>query len=109
MHPEHTPGPWEFRMHAGWLISINTPGDGEGFPGWYLAEIHGEPARHEQNVANARLIAAAPETAEERNRLREINADLLEACKLALNAFENNWAIDWDILKKAIAKAEGGS
>ena len=36
----------------------------------------------------------------------EINQDLLKACKLALNAFEKNWAIDWDDLEKAIAKAE---
>jgi len=43
--------------------------------------------------ANARLISAAPE--------------LLAACKLALNAFENNWAIDWGELEAAIAKAEG--
>jgi hypothetical protein len=43
--------------------------------------------------ANARLIAAAPE--------------LMEACKLALGAFERNNAIDWNILEKAIAKAEG--
>jgi len=31
------------------------------------------------NEANARLIAAAPETAEERDRLKEINKELLEA------------------------------
>ncbi len=33
--------------------------------------------------ANARLIAAAPETAAERDGLREINAELLEALELA--------------------------
>mgnify|MGYP003393011123 FL=1 len=43
--------------------------------------------------ANATLIAAAPE--------------LLEACKLALSAFEQNHAIDWSILTQAINKAEG--
>lgn len=40
------------------------------------------------------LIAAAP--------------DLLEACKKALKAFEYNWAINWDELRNAIKKAEGG-
>lgn len=32
--------------------------------------------------------------------------DLLAACKLALGAFENNNAINWDILRRAIEKAE---
>ena len=42
---------------------------------------------------DAYLIAAAP--------------DLYAACKLALKAFENNWAIDWGVLAAAISKAEG--
>jgi len=33
--------------------------------------------------ANARLIAAAPETAAERDRLREVNAELLAALRIA--------------------------
>jgi hypothetical protein len=41
----------------------------------------------------ANLIAAAP--------------DLLQACKDALGAFENNNCIDWNDLTRAIAKAEG--
>lgn len=32
--------------------------------------------------------------------------DLLEACKLALYAFEKNSAINWEVLKRAIDKAE---
>ncbi len=32
--------------------------------------------------------------------------DLLEACKLALAAFEHNDAIDWNVLAESIAKAE---
>lgn len=47
----------------------------------------------EQRRGNPELIAAAP--------------DLLTACKLALNAFEKRWAIDWSELEKAIKKAEG--
>ena len=49
--------------------------------------------RDDIKQANARLIAAAP--------------DLLAAVKLALNAFEKNWAIDWNELEQAIEKAEG--
>lgn len=46
-----------------------------------------------QDQANANLISAAP--------------DLLEACELALNAFEKNWCIDWNVLEEAIKKARG--
>jgi len=49
---------------------------------------------HPETEANADLIAAAPETAAERDRLREINKDLLEALTLrrmedGYNASEN--------------------
>ena len=82
---KHTPGPWE--------------ADGEGYifgPGTsMIAETRGWGDDSINEVANARLIAAAP--------------DLLEACKLALNAFEKNHCIDWNDLSRAIAKAEGGT
>lgn len=42
---------------------------------------------------------AAPATRDQRDRL-------LEACKLALHAFEDNWAINWGELEAAIAAAE---
>ena len=45
----------------------------------------------DEAMANAILFAAA--------------ADLLDACRLALNAFERADAIDWSILERAIAKA----
>lgn len=43
--------------------------------------------------------------------IRAVNShdELLDACKQALGAFENNNAIDWSILEKAISKAEGKS
>src|SRR5579872_3203678 len=37
--------------------------------------------------------------------LREIARELARVCQLALNAFENNWAIDWNELSAALAKA----
>jgi len=62
---------------------ITTP---DGYVGnGYLADV--------DTLENARLIAAAPE--------------LLAACKLALKAFEENWCIDWEEVRRAIAKAEG--
>lgn len=76
---KRAPGPW--RIENFYIIS--SPASGS----LTIAKVndHGD--------ANARLIAAAP--------------DLLEACKLALGGFENNNAIDWNILERAIAKAEG--
>ena len=44
--------------------------------------------------------------ARDMGRLIVASPDLLAACKLALRAFENNWAIDWGILEAAIAAAE---
>jgi hypothetical protein len=84
--PRHTPGPWELKpVHGG------VPGRRAIYACNALGEkfICAEP----YDEANARLIAAAP--------------DLLEACKLALAAFENNWAIDWNVLERAINRAEG--
>ena len=39
----------------------------------------------DEQHANAHMIAAAPETAAERDRLKEINAELLEALQTILN------------------------
>lgn len=88
-----TPGPWEV-FHAErpgidaatceQSIVIYGEGDDE-------AGIGGDGP--EESLANAYLIAAAPE--------------LFEACKAALGAFERNDAIDWSILSRALAKALG--
>lgn len=50
-------------------------------------------ADRRNDEANARLIAATP--------------DLYKGCEMALNAFENNWAINWDDLRRALDKARG--
>lgn len=39
--------------------------------------------------ANGNLLAAAPETAAERDRLKEINAELLEAAKTSLDTLKH--------------------
>jgi len=70
----------------------------------------------EECFANARLIAAAPETAAERDRLREVNAELLAALKkLCADCNGDNLgtvkAPRWAVLcaaETAIAKATGG-
>jgi len=105
-----TPGPWK-------VYSPNKFGNKE----YCIAGT--DPKDHEVMVcklvyegfeqeANAELIAAAPETAAERDKLKEINKEFLEACKFALAekiTHENPDPIDFKItnmLKQAIKKAE---
>ena len=68
--------------------------------------------------ANARLIAACPETAAERDQLREVNADLLAALELCLvyaghglmdNIYGKQVKLDqiWAVAHAAIEKAKG--
>ena len=66
MNTTHTPGPWRYMAtpasgYTDWGVKI-----GRDTIGVYVE-------------ADARLIAAAPETAAERDRLKTINADLLAA------------------------------
>ena len=83
-----TKGPWKYYRSAGFVEVEGT--------GQIICQLW---SKSESNFANkddnGPLLAAAP--------------DLHEACKLALNAFERNDAIDWSILEKAIHKAEGKS
>ncbi len=87
---KHTQGKW----HASNLrIFANINGLDRRVAECYRPAISGEYDGGECE-ANARLIAAAPETAAERDRLREINKDLLEALTLrrmedGYNASEN--------------------
>ena len=75
--------PIHIYAHVGRISEADTP----------VAITIGDQREGEDPLANARLIAAAPE--------------LLEACKAALGAFEHNHAINWDDLARAIDKAEG--
>lgn len=74
---EHTPGPWKCER----LID----NDGNPYATSYLAHIDigpcmiWAPVGNAEQEANARLIAAAPETAAERDKLKEINKELLDA------------------------------
>lgn len=57
MKTEHTPGPW----HYGGLTRFVTDGEGEPVA---RVELRKASPTHEECVANARLIAAAPELLE---------------------------------------------
>jgi hypothetical protein len=98
MSAKHTPGPWHRRIGR---VGNGTPAsqheqvcnsDGVAV---VMLEHDGQP----DGDANARLIAAAP--------------DLLEACKDALSSFSaahahrRNGNCECDVIRAAIAKAEG--
>ncbi len=89
----HTPGPWTVRHLTGFPLMIATQPDADGF-----GEPIADTSRHmlpAEALANARLIAAAP--------------DLLEALKWALEHAEwsNDTETGTDPIRAAIAKAEG--
>lgn len=134
---QHTPGPWK--------VEIRKAGTGKGREVWpvstfplrgMIARVLSDGQNTDRADADAALIAAAPETAAERDRLREerdeaiqhyhvaldernatrsINAELLEALRdveskiVDFEAGRINWRPD-DFLHRvraAIAHAEG--
>jgi hypothetical protein len=103
MEAKHSPGPWQAELDDSYRI--RAPHGGAVATLGFLRGAFGSKGRirHEEGIANARLIAAAPE--------------LLEACEKALE-----WVWDADLtvpscvmpdesmirmLNAAIAKAKG--
>ena len=86
MSHKHTPGPWHLEVGEDGPPVVK---DDNGEFVTYLSETRYHDGRHDQEAeANARLIAAAPQTAAERDRLREVNAELLAALKAMFRAAE---------------------
>lgn len=81
----HTPGPWWYQEKSDAYTHIVRSGESR-----FLCQLAQDTSGEAE--ANARLIAAAPETAAELERVREINAELVEA--LRFYAAEGNW--EWD-------------
>ena len=90
MSGQHTPGPWAFRLEAVRTVIYHTADIGE-------KAIAVGAGSYPDHVANARLIASAP--------------DLLEACEAALIFIANTRGKPAELyrgkLRKAIAKARG--
>lgn len=105
---KHTPGPWKVMERWRGLITIvdpsqalargqlaDLPTDGLDTP---LVKIVGGMRDHDENIANAHLIATAP--------------DLLAVCKLMVDEWDNgdddsDWPRIIDNMRIIIAKAEG--
>lgn len=99
MSAKHTPGPWAVEyvgtiaevVNEETLFTVATCGS------------------HKFGVVreNARLIAAAPETAAERDRLKEINAELLDELRKARLLLKNG-RMKKDILAiETVARIDG--
>ena len=117
---KHTPGPW--KVCGGSTPKFKAITSNSGYVVFEMGDQfqHMENGRgiaapsYEEQSANARLIAAAPETAAERDRLKEINAELLEAleyleavCACKTLPYENHPSMIE--ARAAIAKAKGGA
>ncbi len=75
-------------------------------------ETKAAPPSPEQRVLAEALRIANDETiaigsTDHVKALAKVNRELLAACELALGAFKNNNAIDWNVLEQAIRKAKG--
>ena len=93
-----TPGPWTLEGPDE-FGDFNVMPDGQN-PA--IAAVVSNCRPLVEIAANARLIAAAPETAAERDALLVVNAEMLEALKALLNADLGSR----DKAKAAISKAE---
>ena len=131
---KHTPGPWR-------IGQLGLTNDGASFILSDHADMsictvtcqtpfkrgNGWRTECETREANARLIAAAPETAAERDRLKALNAELLEVLRLTADQAlrceipegygpefrGEEWDAGYDAAissaRAAIAKAKGGA
>ncbi len=96
----HTPGPWIVRHLTGFPLMIATQPDADGF-----GEPIADTSRHmlpAEALANARLIAAAPDLLAACKRMSE-------ALKNAPHATQNAYQGIWTDIDNAIAKAEGAA
>lgn len=97
----HTPGPWKVSgacyirpaNDGQWLHELIVVTQDDFNPAPSIATVNCRAYVDSEKealkpdpeaLANARLIAAAPETAAERDRLKEVNAELLQLCETIL-------------------------
>ena len=100
----HTPGPWKFWPYRENKNPIICTGkDASDLSG--IAEIF---RGDDEGMANARLIASAPETAAECDRLKVVNAELLaalEKARIVMSTEGENDMEEWNIALEAVESA----
>ncbi len=109
---KHTKGPWNASKSSrsqGWSIYAEKLGIA-----YIFCSQDACPYDPAEAKANACLIAAAPKTAAERDKLKAINADLLGTCEMALSGLSTLTTSEYsrgkdkrirDKLQTAITKA----
>ena len=95
---KHTPGPWEIRTDNLGCKEIGTRDEGGFFT--LTGYTHGL-SDEAKDLANARLIASAPEQADRIEHLEAVNRELVEACEQA-----SGYLSMWDMLATADVKAK---
>lgn len=118
-HTGYTKGEWIADNHHigdGWRVFVRHNADIDQHDAICDLETW---QTEEETEANARLIADAPQLAEENERLRTVNAELIHACELALKALsveygDGKGTVDatkalhaFGNLKAALARGEG--
>lgn len=121
---EHTKEPWDLRQFAGdhsrttieqKRNSLTEPHN----PIASIAELYHSNAptglaNGHRIVACVNACAGVPTeklenlTAKKIGRLQKVNRQLAEALRMAKHAFEDKWAIDWNVLDEALAAASEG-
>ncbi len=100
---QHTPGPWTTaKYHADTREGIQIWDSVEGY---IIADVVDD--QHDNSAANAALIAAAPETAAERDRLRQVNEVILKALRDLVGQGDNGNYCDRCDSSLAEGHAEG--
>lgn len=110
---KHTPGPWKHIEEDGHNRIVGPDNEPLFMVGSYGQFGRNGPLPNRkthissicEEAANARLIAAAPETAAERDRLREVNAELLAALENLLAAANLFFGGDEGICSRDQARA----
>jgi hypothetical protein len=109
---KHTPGPWivDYDGTIGHIKAVNVPWDGKGYKPTPTIARYDSFSRFgfadssitpEQEKANARLIASAPELLEAAILARSLCRDM------AVKTKDSHYHDMADYFDKAIAKAEG--
>lgn len=110
---KHTPGPWTFAPDLSAVVVVQD----------HRVRAVADFGKIDlpETEANARLIAAAPETATERDRLKNLNAELVTAIKGLLvevdayldyaRAGDTDRGMDdaADVVKMVLTRAEGSA
>lgn len=103
MSAQHTPGPWDYDQTGDDKRICVGIGLVEGPNGYDVAEVYSDDCDHDEALANARLIAAAPDLLD---AVRELEAILAEGL---FNIEPDRISRAREAGRAAISKATGAS